>query len=170
MAGNDHALEKTPEQWEQELEVSAGVLMTTYGWSHPGLQSRFEEIVKRRIQELDAEYNRMVENHNSSLAEQIRDALRWGDLETVTQKGTARLSAPQIDASIRMVEASPSLLSRSPTVLETSSNSKTLLSIPKLNRRVATGASPISTLQAGTGTIQQTLLPARKKMPVDDLN
>ena len=86
MAGNDHAIEKTPEQWEQELEVSAGVLMTTYGWSHPDLQSRFEQIVKNRISELDAEYNRMVENHNSSLAEQIRDALRWGDLETVTQK------------------------------------------------------------------------------------
>ena len=91
MAGNDHALEKTPEQWEQELEISAGVLMTTYGWSHPDLQSRFEEIVKNQISELDAEYNRMVENHNSSLAEQIRDALRWGDLETVTQKSDGEI-------------------------------------------------------------------------------
>ena len=86
MAGNDHTLKKTPKQWEEELEVSAGVLMTTYGWSHPELHSRFEEIVKRRISELDAEYNRMVEKHNSTLSEQIRDALRWGDLETVTQK------------------------------------------------------------------------------------
>ncbi len=60
--------------------------MTTYGWSHPELHSRFEEIVKRRISELDAEYNSMVEKYIWHLSEQIKDALRWGDLETITQK------------------------------------------------------------------------------------
>lgn len=86
-------LVRTPEEWKNEIEISAVTLMAAYGWSDPALREEMEREIENAITKLDKKYTNMKKSEEErkkedyiSRAKEICTSLKWGKATTATKK------------------------------------------------------------------------------------